>query len=335
MGENVAIVSAGSYLPRKIVDNIELAKRLGVDANWITQRTGVLRRHVADSAEATSDMATIAAKDALKKANMDISQVDMILVSTSISDTTLPPTACRVHKNLGAKNIPAMDISASCSGFIYGLATAYSYINTGFARTILFVCSELRSKFVNPLDPDTASVYGDGAGAVILSAIPENADPTLNSQKGFLDISLGSDGSGSETITIPAGGTRLPATQQTVAENLHYIHFHDRTIIKSAVRGLKKHVEARLKNCKLTIDDIDVVVPHQMNLRMMDSISKRLSIPKEKFVINIDRCGNTSSASIPIALDEALSQKRIKTGDTVLFMAYGAGFTWGSAIYQF
>lgn len=328
METTVTIKSTGSYLPKKVLTNQELSLRLGLDPSWITQRTGVLRRHVAAQNESTSDLATHSAKQALLNAQMNISDVDLILVSTGISDTTFPPTACRVHRNLKAKNIPAMDISASCSGFLYGATTAIAYIKSGMAKTVLLSCAELRSKFINYRDPDTASVYGDGSGSVILTA--EN-----NCQRGFLDIAIGADGKGAEAITIPAGGTKLPPTHETVDNNLHYIHFHDRSIIKSAVRGVKKHVESRIKHLGINKEQIDVVIPHQMNLRMLESLSKRMGIDRAKFVINIEECGNTSSASIPIALNQGMDAGKIKPGQLALFLSYGAGFTWGSGIYQF
>ena len=325
MSLGVKIISAGSYLPEKILDTSMIASMLGLDSDWIVQRTGVQSRHVASDDQATSDLAVIAARNALDNASLAIDDVDLILLSTNISDTTLPPSACRVHRALGASDIPTFDISASCSGFIYGCATAVSFIRAGFAKRVLFVCSEIRSKFIDYTDPDTSSVYGDGAGAVILEACDEGS--------GFIDIKLGADGRGSETITIPAGGTRMPATRQTVDEKLHYIRFHDKMIIKNAVRGIKKLVDERLKALSLSVDDIDLVIPHQMNMRMIESLSKRMHIPQSKFFVNIDTCGNTSSASIPIAIDQALRVGKIQKGQRVLFAAYGAGFTWGSAIY--
>ncbi len=328
MSISVTIKSTGSYLPEKVLSNQDLALSLGLDQNWITQRTGVMRRHVAAKNQATSDLATIAAKRALENSNMTIDDIDMILVSTGISDTTFPPTACRVHKNLGAVNIPAMDISASCSGFLYAIATANAYIKSAMAKNILLVCSEIRSKFINYQDPNTASVYGDGAGAVILSASDEK-------DKGFIDINLGADSRGAEAITIPAGGTRIPPTHETLDSGLHYIHFHDKSIIRSAVRGIKEEVDARLKYLDIDKDQIDVVIAHQMNLRMLESLSKRMKINIDKFVINIQNRGNTSSASIPIAMDEAISAGKIKPGELGLFISYGAGFTWGSSFYRF
>ena len=328
MAERVVIRSTGSYLPKKILTNDELSGILGVEPGWITQRTGVVCRHVADENEATSDMATKAARAALAGADMDASLVDLLIVSTSISDTTLPPSACRVHRDLEMHNAAAFDLAASCSGFVYGAATAWSYIMAGFAQRVLLCCSELRSRFINYKDADTASVYGDGAGAVIFEKVQGEGD------SGFIDIFLGADGRGAETITIPAGGTRLQTSVETVEKNLHYIHFHDRSIIKAAVRGIKTQVEQRLAVLGFSVDDIDLVIPHQMNLRMIESLYKRMRVDYDKFVVNIDRCGNTSSASIPIALDQALRNGRVSTGDLVLFVSYGAGFTWGVSLYR-
>ena len=321
------IVGTGSYLPVKKLDNQELAQELGVTSDWILRRTGIRQRHVASPKQATSDLAVEAAKEAIRSSGLSTSGIDIIIVATSTPDTLIPSTACRVQYKLGAASAGAFDLGAACSGFIYGLATANGCIQSGLASNVLLIAAETRTRFVNYNDPNTAVLYGDGAGAVILSQ-------TDKCDAGLIQLTIGADGKGNDAISIPAGGSRLPASHETVDKCLHFIHIEGRSVATSAVRCLTKLIEDSFKQAGITIDDIDLIIPHQMNLRLIKAVAKRSKIPIEKFYINIERCGNTSAASVPIALDEALKQCRIRSGSLIMLVAFGAGFTWGSVLIR-
>lgn len=326
MQNKVHIVGTGSYLPVRKLDNHDIAQQLGVTSDWIFQRTGILQRRVAGPDQATSDLAVEAAKEAIRSSGIRVSLIDLIIVATSTPDTLIPSTASQVQHKLGVASA-AFDIGAACSGFIYGLATAYGYIQSGLAGNILLIAAETRTRFVNYNDPNTAVLYGDGAGAVILSQ-------TDKSDAGLIQLTIGADGKGSDAISIPAGGSRLPASHETVDKYLHYVRIEGPSVITSAVRCLTKLIEDSLKQAGITTNDIGLIIPHQMNLRIIEIVAKKTGVPIEKFFINIDEYGNTSAASIPIALDEALRQGRILSGDVVLLVTFGAGFTWGSALIR-
>jgi len=327
MRKQVHIVGTGSYLPEERLDNQELAQRLGVTSDWIFRRTGILQRCVAAPEQATSDLAIEAAKEAIRSSGIGVSVIDLIIVATSTPDTLIPSTACRVQQALGASSAGAFDIGAACSGFVYGLTTASGYIQSGLARNILLIGAEVRTRFTDYSDINTACLYGDGAGAVILA-------PSSDEKKKIFGLSIGANGRGSGAISLPAGGSRQPASQETVDKGLHFVRIEGRSVITSAVRCLTRLIEDTLKQAGITTDDIDLIIPHQMNLRLIESVAKRAKIPIETFFINIERCGNTSAASMPIALDEALRQDRIRSGNLIMLVAFGAGFTWGSALIR-
>jgi len=298
-----------------------------VTSDWIFQRTGILQRYVASPEQATSDLAVEAAKEAILSSGIPASQIDLVIVATSTPDTLVPSTACHVQYELGATSAGAFDLGAACSGFIYGLATANGYIQSGLASNVLLIAAETRTRFINYNDLNTAVLYGDGAGAVILSQ-------TDKFGTGLIQLTIGADGKGNDTISIPAGGSRLPASQQTVKKHLHCIHFKGTYFVKHVVRCITELIQGTLHQAGTTADEVDLIIPHQMNLRIIEIVAKKTGIPIEKFFVNIDKCGNTSAASIPIALDEALQQDRIRSGDVVLLVAFGAGFTWGSALIR-
>ena len=320
------IAGTGSYLPEKRLDNKQLAEALGVTEDWILRRTGIRQRYVSSPEQATSDLAVEAAKEAIRSSGISTSEIDLIIVATSTPDTLIPSTACRVQYKLGAASA-AFDLGAACSGFIYGLATANGYIQSGLATNVLLIAAETRTRFVNYSDPNTAVLYGDGAGAVILSR-------TDKCDTGLIQLTIGADGKSEDAISIPAGGSRQPASHETVDKDLHYVRIEGRSVITAAVRCLTKLIEDSLKQAGITTNDIDLIIPHQMNLHIIEIVAKKTGIPIEKFFVNIDKCGNTSAASIPIALDEALRQDKICSGDVVLLVTFGAGFTWGSALIR-
>ena len=327
MRKQVHIVGTGSYLPEKRLSNQWLADTLGVTTDWIFNRTGILERRVVSREQATSDLAVNAAEKALLSSGIPAAKIDLIIVATSTPDTLIPSTACRVQQALGASSAGAFDIGAACSGFIYGLATANGYIQCGLASNFLLIAAETRTRFVNYHDLNTAVLYGDGAWAVVVSQ-------TDKLDTGFIQLTIGADGKGKDTISIPAGGSLLPASHETVDKCLHFIHIEGRSVATSAVRCLTKLIEDSFNQAGITIDEIDLIIPHQMNLRLIEAVAKRSKIPIEKFYINIERCGNTSAASVPIALDEALKQGRICSGSLIMLVAFGAGFTWGSVLIR-
>ncbi len=321
------IIGTGSYLPERKLDNYQLSQKLAVTENWIIQRTGIVQRSVADPQQTTSDLAVLAAKKAISASGISISEIDVILVATSTPDKLLPSTASILQNKLGITSAGAFDLGAACSGFIYGLTSACAYIHSGLAKNILLVSAELRTRFVNYDDPETAVLYGDGAGAVIITSSDQN-------DAGIIDLSIGSDGLSENKISIPAGGSFMPASHETVDKKLHCISMQGKKIINSAVRTLTKLIENTLTKADLTYHDLNFIIPHQMNLRIIEMVAKKTNIPMEKFFINIDRCANTSSASIPIALDQASQKNMIRPGSLILLVSFGAGFTWGSALIR-
>lgn len=320
------IRGTGSYLPERRLDNRQLAEVLGVTEDWILRRTGIRQRCVADPEQATSDLAVEAAREAVGSAGISTAEIDLIIVATSTPDTLIPSTASRVQHRLGIESV-AFDLGAACSGFIYGLATAGGYLKSGLATTVLLIAAETRTRFTNYSDRNTAVLYGDGAGAVVLSL-------SNGHDKGLSQLVIGADGRSNDTIAIPAGGSRLPASHDTVEKNLHSIRIEGQSVITAAVRCLTKLISDSLGKAGLTSDDLTLIIPHQMNLRIIEIVAKQTRIPMQKFFTNINECGNTSAASIPIALDTALRQGRIHSGDVVLLVTFGAGYTWGSALIR-
>ncbi|WP_432409658.1 beta-ketoacyl-ACP synthase III [Wukongibacter sp. M2B1] len=323
---SVGILGTGRCLPEKEVSNYDLEKIVDTNHEWIVSRTGIYTRRIADDNTATSDLSTEAAKIALERANITAEELDMIIVATVTPDMNFPATACIVQSNLGAKNAAAFDLSAACSGFLYGVSMANQFIKTGVYDHILVIGAETLSKIMNWNDRNTCVLFGDGAGAVVLGPTEEGS--------GILSTHLGADGEGGKFLTLPAGGSRMPATVQTVEDNLHYIKMDGSEVFKFAVRIMGNAAKKALKLCDLGVEDIDYLVPHQANIRIISSAAKRLKLPMEKVYVNLDVYGNMSSASIPVALDEALEKGKFKKGDNVVLVGFGGGLTWGSCVIK-
>jgi 3-oxoacyl-[acyl-carrier-protein] synthase-3 len=322
------ILGTGHYLPAKVVTNFDLEKIMDTSDAWITGRTGIRQRHVAAPDEATSDMATKAALHALEAAGITAQQLDLIIVGTISPDLQLPAAAMFVQRNLRTRpDCPGFDLAAACAGFIYGLSVADAFIRTGGARYVLVVGVELLSRLVDWTDRNTCVLFGDGAGAVVMG-------PSEDPNRGILSTHLFADGTQIESLCIPAGGTRTPITAELVAARQHLVHMEGKEVFKYAVKALASSSEIAMKANGLSPADIDWLIPHQANRRIIDGVLHRSGIPEERCFINIDKTANTSSASVPIALDQAVRQGKVKAGQTVLFCALGGGFAWGSAVVR-
>jgi 3-oxoacyl-[acyl-carrier-protein] synthase-3 len=322
-----AILGTGRYAPAKVLTNADLERMVDTSDAWITERTGIRERRIAADGENTSDMASAAARAALEAAGLYASDLDMIIVGTVTGDSPMPATAVNVQQKIGAENIPAFDISAACAGFVYGLSIGDQFIRTGQMKRILVVGVELLSRVLNWSDRTTCVLFGDGAGAAVLGPSPGDG-------RGVISTKIFTDGSLACTLTIPGGGSDLPLTHAGLDESKNKVHMVGSEVFKVAVKNLSSASKAALEAAGLSTGDIDWVVAHQANMRILTQVASRLDIPLERFVLNIERYGNTSSASIPIALDEAVRDGRIKPGQTVLMCALGAGISWGSALVR-
>ncbi|MFO0676705.1 MAG: beta-ketoacyl-ACP synthase III [Polyangiaceae bacterium] len=327
------ILGTGHYLPETIRTNFDLEKMVETSDEWIRERTGIRQRHIAPEGIVTSDMATAAAKAALDAAGLTAADVDMILVGTVTPDCPMPATAVFVQQKLGAGKCPAFDLSAACAGFVFGLSIADKFIRTGAAKHVLVIGVELLSRVVNWKDRTTCILFGDGAGAVVLGPA-DGATNAKGQPVGLLSTSILSDGSLAQSLIMPAGGSAMPVSHQVVEEGKQYVHMKGQDIFKVAVKNLFSASKSALDEAGLVGDDVDWFCAHQANLRIIDQVKSRLALPESKVLVNIDRVGNTSSASIPILLDENVKKGVIKKGDTVLMCALGAGVSWGSALVR-
>jgi 3-oxoacyl-[acyl-carrier-protein] synthase III len=319
------IIGTGSYAPARVLTNRELERMVDTTDEWIRTRTGIVERRVCDPGEDAATLAEGAAGPALAMAGVDPMDLDILMVATITPAVPFPATACLVQDTLKARRAAAFDIGAGCSGFIYGLAVADGLIRSGSARTILLVGAESLTKFVNWKDRNTCVLFGDGAGAVVLRA--QEGGPGVRSTH------LYSDGAEWSLLAAPGGGSRLPPSERVLREGLHLIHMRSgNEVFRLAVRSMEEACMTALKATQLEASDIDLVIPHQANLRIMQALAKRLAFPEAKVVINVDRYGNTSAASIPLALDEAVRDGRVRPGMTLLLAAFGTGLTWGSAV---
>jgi 3-oxoacyl-[acyl-carrier-protein] synthase-3 len=291
---------------------------------WIVSRTGIRERHIAAPHEATSDLAYEAAVRALDSAGIKAEDLELIIVATVTPDSTVPSTACILQDKLGAKGAAAFDLSAACSGFVYSLATATGFIQNGMYNNALVIGADTLSRITDYSDRNTCVLFGDGAGAVIIGEVPEG--------RGFLSFDLGAEGSGGSLLNIEAGGSRLPASHQTIEDKKHFLYMNGREVFKFAVRVMGTATERVLTKAGLGKENIDLFVPHQANIRIIQSAMQRLDLPPEKCVINVDKYANTSAASIPLALVEAAEEGRIKEGDAVLMVGFGGGLTWGASV---
>jgi len=319
------IVGVGAYLPDKRLTNFDLEKMVDTSDEWILTRSGIRERRICEANECSSTMGAIAAQRALDNAGVKAKEIDMIVVSTLAADMLIPSVACFIQKEIGAVNAAAFDVNGACTGFIYALAIATKFIETKFYKKILVVAAECCSKFVDWQDRSTCVLFGDGAGAVVL---------TQDKRIGIEDIHLFADGNLTSILTIPAGGSQLPATTETVKKRLHYIKMDGPQVYKAAVSMMNDSINIILEKSGISKEQIDFFIPHQANIRIIESLRKRLGLPPEKVLVNVDKYGNTSSATIPISLAEAISEKKVNKGDRILITAAGAGFTSGSIIFK-
>jgi 3-oxoacyl-[acyl-carrier-protein] synthase-3 len=321
------IAGLGAAAPEKILTNFDLEKIVETSDQWIRERTGIERRHILEEGKNNSDMATLAAQRALSNAELKPEDLDCLIIGTVTPDTYFPSTACRVQDKLGALNASAMDISAACSGFLYAMILADNLIGTGHYKNILIIGSEALSRFTDWEDRTTCVLFGDGAGAAVL--VPSDGN------KGILSSYMKSDGRLGHLLNLPGGGSAYPPTQETIAQRMHYIKMEGQKVFKHAVRTMVDAAIHGLKEAECKSKDIDLLITHQANWRIIDAVAKRLKLPNEKVFVNLNEYGNTSAASIPLALNQAKNEGRIKSGDKVLLVSFGGGFTWASSLVQF
>ena len=320
----VGIMGTGSYVPERILTNNDLAKIVDTNDEWITTRTGIRERRIASDDEATSDLAFKAAEKAIMDAGIDKNEIELIIVATMTQDHLTPSTAALVQDKLGIK-AAAFDVSAACTGFIYGFTAGYSFIKAGIYKKVLVIGAETMSRVTDWEDRGTCILFGDGAGAVVLGEVETG---------GFLASHLAADGSGACELIVPAGGSRKAATAETIENREVYLKMNGREIFKFAVKAFPESVENVLTQQNLIADDIDIFIPHQANVRIIEAIAKRFKQPLDKFFVNLHKYGNTSGASIPIALDEASKEGRFKKGDKIVATGFGGGLTYGSILFE-
>ncbi len=326
-GLRAAITGTGSYLPERVMTNADFAKIVETTDEWIMTRTGIRERHLARVDETPSDMGIVAARRALEKAGISAEAVEMIIVATLSPDYAFPNTGCLVQAGIGAKNAFCFDLEAACSGFVYGLEMARRCVEAGGIRTALVLGAEKMSSIVDYTDRQTCVLFGDGAGAAIVQGVRDG--------RGVLGTVLGSDGTLADLLIQKAGGSRMPATEETVRQKMHMIRMSGREVFKHAVLNMSQAAKKALECSGCAMEEIACVVPHQANLRIIEAIAARLGVGLDRFYLNVERTGNMSSASIPVALDEAIACGRVKPGDKVLTVAFGSGFTWGATVIQF
>jgi 3-oxoacyl-[acyl-carrier-protein] synthase-3 len=323
----VEIKSLATYVPPRVLTNADLEKMVDTTDEWIMQRTGIRQRHIADKGVATSDLATMAAREAIEKAGLTPDDIDVIVVGTVTPDMLFPSTACLVQAKLGANKAWGFDLSAACSAFTYALTVGNSLVSSGGARYALVIGADVMSSIIDYTDRATCVLFGDGAGAVVLGV--SNDDGV-----GILDYDHMIDGNGGPALCMPAGGSRLPASHETIDQRLHYVKQDGQTVFKFAVRNTGEICERLLKRNNLTGDDLDLFVSHQANKRIIMSAAERIGMPAEKVIINIDRYGNTTAGTIPLALQTAVEEGKLKKGNLILLTSVGAGFTVGSVLVR-
>ncbi len=319
------ITSTGSYLPEKIISNHDLEKIVDTSDEWIIERTGIKERRIAAPGETASDLALEASRAAISAAGIRPKKIDLIIVATVTPDMLVPSTACILQAKLGAKNAAAFDINAVCSGFIYGLSVADAYIRSGKAQRVLLVGTEVLSKFMDWEDRSTCVLFGDGAGAVVLEP---------SEDRGILSTDIYSDGKLQDLIMLPGGGSKYPTSAETIEKRMHYMKMKGNETFKVAVKTLEKLVVDTLKKHNLKAHQLSLLIPHQANIRIINATAKRLGLSMGRVFTNIEKYGNTSAASVPIALDEAVKTSRVRDGDYVMLEAFGGGLTWGSALIK-
>ncbi len=320
------ITGTGHYVPERILTNFDLEKMVETSDEWITTRTGIRERRIVAPEQACSDLATIAAERAMEAAGVTAADLDGIFMGTVSGDMPFPATATLVQERIGATNAAALDVSAACSGFVYGVCLANSMISSGAMNRVLVIGAEVLSKIVDWTDRATCVLFGDGAGAAIMEACALG--------EGILSTQMKSDGSLADLLCIPGGGSRMPFSSRIAEDRLHFIKMKGDGVFKFAVRAMADAARGVLDDAGYSMDDVKLVIPHQANIRIIDAVCERLEVPKERMVVNLDRLGNTSSATIPIAYDEAVRSGRLQAGDLVLLTAFGGGFTWGAVLLR-
>ena len=325
-GRTCSIISVGSYVPERILTNGELEKMVDTSDEWITTRTGIKERRLAAENEFTSDMAARAAERALEKASITPEQVDLIIVATITPDMPFPNTACLVQQKIGARRAAAFDIEAACSGFIFALEIGQQFIMSRTYETVLVIGAERLSSIVNWKDRNTCVLFGDGAGAAILQHRPD--------AHGLLTACMGADGDKAMLLCMPGGGSRIPATIESVEAGLHHLQMDGKETYKNAVTAMHNAALEALRRCEVDISQIKLVIPHQANRRIIDAVAERLAVKPGQMFVNLDKFGNTSAASVAIALDEVVESGRVQRGDLILLIVFGAGLTWGAAVIE-
>ena len=323
-GISVGILGTGKYVPERRLTNADLERMVETNDEWIVTRTGIRERRIAAPEQATSDLAYEASLQALSAAGIKADELDLIIVATITPDMFFPSTACLLQEKLGAKKAAAYDLSAACSGFIYGLANSSGFIATGVYKNVLVVGAECLSRITDYEDRNTCILFGDGAGAVVLGPVPEG--------RGFKSFKLGADGAGGELLRLQGGGSRWPSSEATIAGRRHFIEMNGRDVFKFAVRVMGSSAEEALAAAGYEKADIDLLIPHQANIRIIQAALERLDLSEDKAMINLDQYGNVSAASIPLALAEAVEQGKVKEGDTLVLVGFGGGLTWGAAV---
>lgn len=322
----VKILGIGSYLPEKVLTNFDLEKMVDTSDEWIRTRTGIQIRHIAADDEATSDLVIKAAREAITNANIQADDIDTVIVATVTPDHFFPSTAAIVQAALNLRDVPALDISAACSGFIYGLILANGLLKTNISKCVLLVGAETLTKITDWQDRNTCVLFGDGAGAVVLKLTQDDSD--------ILAYDWHADGSLGELLIQPAGGSRMPATKETVEKRLHYIKMQGREVFKHAIRCMSESATKVLKLAGVGADNLRLFIPHQANIRIIEAVRERLGLPQDKVIVTIHKHANVSAASIPLALYDAVNEGKIERGDLVLLTAFGGGFTWGSVLLR-
>ena len=324
---NAGIIGMGHAYPEGILTNADLEKIVETSDEWITSRTGIKQRHKAAEGEYTSQFGTAAAKQAIERAGIDVTEIELIVCATTTPDQIMPSTGALIQAQIGAVNAAGMDVFAACSGFIYGLTMVESMIRTEQIKYALVIGAEVLTKYVDYTDRGTCVIFGDGAGAAVLGPVPQG--------KGILATKIKSDGRYEEQLYCPGGGTKLGTTHETIDNRMHFFKMKGNELFKVAVRSMADISAEMVEKAGYTVDDIDVVIPHQANQRITDAVASRLGVPEEKVYSNIAEHGNTSSASIPIAIDECIESGKIKEGSLVLLTAFGGGVTWGGTVIRF
>lgn len=324
--QRASITGIGSYLPDKVLTNYDLEKMVDTSDDWIIQRTGIKERRIVENGQITSDLATQASLRAMEDAGVSPNDLDLIITSTITPDHIFPSTSCYIQQKIGASRASAFDILAACAGFIYALSIGQSFVNSGAMETVLVVGAECLSKITDYTDRTTCVLFGDGAGAVIIQK--------SRAKHEILSTSLAADGSQADVLIMPGGGSKTPASMESVQQRTHYIQFKGKEVFKLAINNITNLILETVKKNGLSLEDIDLIIPHQSNLRIIEATMEKLGLPMEKAFVNIDKYGNTSSASIPIAIDEARKEGRLSKGDIVVLVAFGGGLTWGSSIIR-